>query len=133
VHKISTTIINGKIDIHRMMKFIKSFEGICCDDVMQCIFDLNVLDLNVYKKLKEVGKSRADELAKKMNRERSTVYRSLQKITTCGLCIKETNTIEAGGYYHTYSCIDTKQVKNQVETCLEKWYTSMKEMIELFD
>lgn len=115
------------------MKFIKSFENICCDDVIQCVFDLNVLDLNVYKKLKEVGKSRADDLARKMDRERSTVYRSLQKLTTCGLCTKETNTIETGGYYHVYSCIDAKHVKKRVGMCVEKWYTSMKEMIELFD
>ena len=117
----------------KQMKFIKSFENICCDDVIQCIFDLNVLDLNVYRKLRDVGESRADDLAKRMDKERSTVYRSLQKLASCGLCIKKTNTIETGGYYHTYSCVDAKYVKKKTELCIDKWYKSMKEMTQLFD
>jgi len=115
------------------MRIIKSFKNICCDDVIQCVFDLNILDLNVYKELKVQGKSRADDLAKKMNRERSTIYRSLQKLTCCELCIKETNTIETGGYYHAYSCNNSKYVKKKLELCVEKWYKSMKKTIKLFD
>jgi predicted transcriptional regulator len=115
------------------MKFIKSFNNICCDDVIKCVFDLNVLDLNVYKELKKNGQCRADDLAKKMNRERSTIYRSLQKLTCCELCIKQTNTIETGGYYHVYSCNNLKDVKKKLENCVDNWYKSMKEMIKLFD
>ena len=80
----------------------------CCDDIIRCVFDFNDLDLNVYKKLKEEGESRADDLSQKLKKERSTVYRSLQKLTSCGLCIKKTNKITTGGYYHTYSSIDIK-------------------------
>lgn len=70
------------------MKFIKSEDVICCNDLIKCVFDLNELDLKVYKKLKKKGESRAEILAKHLKRERSTVYRSLQKLTCCGLCIK---------------------------------------------
>ena len=68
----------------------------------------------IYKILKKTGELRTDVLAKKIDRERSTVYRSLQKLTSCSLCTKTTKTIETGGYYHTYSCNDTELVKEKI-------------------
>ena len=115
------------------MKFVKSHEDVCCDDAIRSIFDLNISDLNVYKKLKEVGESKVEDLVKIINKDRSTVYRSLQKLASCGLCNKKTKTIETGGYYHTYMCISGENVKKKAELCVDKWYESMKEMIELFD
>ena len=113
-----------------MMKFIQLDKKICYNDVIQCIFDLNNLDINVYKKLKETGEIRADELAKKINKERSTVYRSLQKFTCSDLCIKKTNILENGGIYHTYICRDAKNTKEKLEKCIDKWYKKMKETIK---
>lgn len=115
------------------MKFIKTTKNLSCSDVISCVFDFNDLDLNVYKKLREIGESRTDTLAKKLKKERSTVYRSLQKLTICGLCIKKTKKIAKGGYYHTYSCIDTKNTQKKIETCIDEWYQSMKEIIKIFN
>ena len=112
------------------MKFIQSNQKICCNDVIQCIFDLNDLDIKTYKKLKEIGESRADELAKKIKKERSTVYRSLQKLTCSDLCTKETKTIEGGGYYHTYKCNDNKKIKEKIRNCIDEWYERMKVTIK---
>lgn len=115
------------------MKIIKSSKNLSCGDVISCVFDFNDLDLNVYKKLREIGESRTDILAKKLKKERSTVYRSLQKLTNCGLCSKKTKKIAKGGYYHTYSCIDAKIVQNKLESCIDEWYLTMKEKVRIFD
>ena len=93
------------------MKLIQSDNNICCKDILQSLFDLNDFDFEVYNQLREMNESRADFLAKKMNKERSTIYRSLQKLTLCGLCKKITKTIDTGGYYHVYLCNDIKNVK----------------------
>lgn len=115
------------------MKFIREYENISCTDVLQCVFELNKLDFNIYKTLKIVGEARADVLANKMKRERSTVYRSLQKLTSCGLCMKKTKTIESGGYYHIYSCNNPKQVKKEIESCIDEWYKQMKKTLKDFE
>ena len=115
------------------MRFLDTSKNICCDDVIRCIFDFNNLDINVYKKLKEDGELKAQELAYKLKKERSTVYRSLQKLTKCGLCIKKTNKIEAGGHYHTYECINSKLVKIKIESCINDWYKSMKNTLKVFE
>ena len=115
------------------MRFLDTSKNICCDDVIRCIFDFNNLDFNVYNKLKEDGELKAQELAYKLKKERSTVYRSLQKLTKCGLCIKKTNKIEAGGHYHTYESIDSKLVKIKIESCINDWYKSMKNTLKVFE
>jgi len=111
------------------MKFIRDYDNISCKDVLQCVFELNKLDFHVYKLLRQKGESRADDLAEKMKKERSTVYRSLQKLKSCGLCTKNTKNIDTGGYYHIYSCSNPKKVKKEMEICIDEWYKNMKKTL----
>jgi predicted transcriptional regulator len=115
------------------MKFINLNNPICCNDVIKCVFDLSELDLKVYKKLKKKGESRVNAIAKDLKRERSTVYRSLQKLTCCELCSKTTKTIKNGGYYHVYICKDSKQTRESIENCIDNWYKKMKNTIKELD
>ena len=115
------------------MKFIREYENINCKDVLQCVYDLNKLDFQIYKTLKDIGESRADNLAIKMKKERSTIYRSLQKLSSCGLCTKKTKTIDSGGYYHIYSCKDITKIRKEMETCIDTWYKHMKETLKNFE
>jgi len=112
------------------MKFIQPNNPIYCEDVIKCVFDLNNLDITVYKKLRKTGVKRADDLAKKIGKDRSTIYRSLQKLTCCGICTKQTKNIDKGGYYHTYKCNDIKETKQKLENCIDNWYKQMKQTIK---
>jgi len=111
------------------MKNISINKLSCCEDVIKCVFELNESDIQIYKKLKENGKTRADKLAKKIGKDRSTVYRSLQKLTCCGICSKQTKIIEKGGYYHTYQCNDIKETKQRLEKQINDWYKQMKKTL----
>lgn len=115
------------------MRFLDPTKKICCNDIIGCIFDFNNLDIEVYKKLKEKGESKTQDLANILKKERSTVYRSLQKLTKCGLCIKKTNKINIGGHYHTYKSIDSKLVKMKLESCINEWYKIMLDNLKVFE
>ena len=115
------------------MRFIDTSKKFCCDDIIKCIFDFNNLDFNVYKKLKGDGESTAKDLSNKLKKERSTVYRSLQKLTKCGLCIKKTNKIKTGGHFYTYKSIDSNLLKSKIESCINDWYKLMIDNLKLFD
>jgi predicted transcriptional regulator len=115
------------------MRFIDPSKKICCDDIISCIFDFNNLDIEVYKKLKEKGELKTQDLAYLLKRERSTVYRSLQKLTKCGLCIKKTNKIKKGGHYYTYKSIDNNLIKSKIESCINDWYKIMMDNLKLFE
>ncbi len=113
------------------MKMIAFPHEMQCDEAIRCVFDLNKLDINVYKELKKIGESRADELALFLNKERSTMYRSLEKLTGAGICKKVRRTLTQGGYYYVYQCNDMTDVQKRAQICLDAWYESVKQTLKL--
>ena len=100
-----------------------------CKDILQCIFDLNSHDLAVFNTLRSKGELRVQALAQHLNKDRSTIYRSLQKLTNCGICEKKTRHIPQGGHYHTYSCSDIEQVRSKMKSCINQWYETMQDTL----
>jgi predicted transcriptional regulator len=103
-----------------------------CEDLVQCAFNLNEFEVSIYRKLVEVGPSRADEIAEAIGRDRSTVYRSLQKLMSCGIVFRETRSIERGGYFHVYIPISRQMMKEKLERCVDEWYQRMLSMLSKF-
>lgn len=104
-----------------------------CEDVMQCFFNLNEFEIKLYMKLVDEGPTRSVDLAKKVKKDQTTVYRSLQKLISCGICYRETKTIDRGGYYHVYSPVSPQIIRKKVLDCIEQWNTSMEKALEEFD
>lgn len=113
------------------MKVVKDKGSMKCDEAIKCVFDLNKLDIKVYNTLKQCGSIRADELATLLQKERSTIYRSLQKLTACRICKKKTKTLKQGGYYHVYEPQPSARVRKEAEHCLDQWYESMKQTLQM--
>ena len=103
-----------------------------CHDLVQCAFSLGQFEVDVYYKLLEDGPLRADELAPRIGKDRSTVYRALQKLMTCGMVYRETKSIERGGYYHVYKAISREMLKEKLEHCVKDWYARMQDVLNKF-
>ncbi len=103
-----------------------------CHDLVQCAFSLAEFEVEVYYQLSQSGPLRADELAAKMNKDRSTVYRALQKLMTCGMVYRETKSIERGGYFHVYKAISKELLRERLERCVNDWYAHMQEVLSRF-
>jgi predicted transcriptional regulator len=116
------------MDPHKMLSGTAT-----CDDVMQCFFNLNDLEITLYTVIASKGPQRLDALAKKVRKDKTTVYRALQKLVSCGLCFKGTKTIKRGGYYHIYGAVDPKLVKRKLEDCMDRWNTNMTRALKDFD
>lgn len=104
-----------------------------CRDIVQCAFSLNDFEVEVYKAAYKHGPIRADELADKMGKDRSTVYRALQRLLSCGMCFRETRSLDKGGYYHVYKSISKEELRAKLERCVEEWTTRMRDALERFD
>ena len=100
-----------------------------CQDLVQCAFSLNEFEVEVFNNLTEAGTKRADELAVLMGKERSSVYRALRKLMTCGMCFRETRCIDRGGYYHVYRAISRDDLKHKLEQCVDEWYGRMRQAL----
>jgi predicted transcriptional regulator len=74
-----------------------------------------------------------DEVSKEMDRDRSTMFRSLQKLVTLGLLVKETKTIKDGGYFHVYSAVDRETFKRETERRVKELQKSLDRLLKKFE
>jgi predicted transcriptional regulator len=103
-----------------------------CQDLVQCAYSLNGFEVEVYERLLETGPVNANELADLMGKDRSTVYRALQKMLTCGMVFRETRSIPRGGYFHVYRAVSRSELKEKLQSCVNNWYQKMQLALEQF-
>lgn len=104
-----------------------------CDDIAKCILGLKNIDIDSYKILVAKGPMTAERLGELLNRERSTAYRSLQNLMTCGLVHRETKTISEGGYFYEYNALKPESLKEMVIGNIDEWYMKMKKIASNID
>ncbi|MCK4928877.1 MAG: TrmB family transcriptional regulator [Methanosarcinales archaeon] len=96
-----------------------------CSDIAKCVLGLKNLDLETYRILIKEGVKTAEELGELLHRERSTAYRALQNLMSCGLVYRETKTIEGGGYFYIYKALDPCKLKDMVQDNINTWHEKM--------
>ena len=105
-------------------------------DLFIQLYDLSPLDLDILFMLiskKNEEPMTLDQISKEADRDRSTTFRSLQKLVTLGLCIKETKTIKEGGYYHVYSVVDMETFKMETERKVRDLQKSLERLLKKFE
>jgi predicted transcriptional regulator len=96
-------------------------------DLIMSLYDLSPLEFDLLFAL--IARKKAtplDVLSKEVNRDKTTVFRCLQKLVNLRICEKETKTLKEGGWYHVYSAIDVAAFKMETEK-------RVKEIKESFD
>ena len=104
-----------------------------CTDLLRCIYNLTDLDTEVLRHLIKEGPRRAEDLADALGRDRSTVYRSLQKLVSCQVANKETKSLDRGGYYHEYTAVPRDLLRERLSHCIEEWHSRVTGLLEGFD
>ncbi len=104
-----------------------------CDDIVKCVLGLKELDLTTYKNLVKGGNMTVEKLSELLGRERSTTYRSLQNLLSCGLVRRETRSIESGGYFYEYIAEDPSSMKEMIRSNVGDWYAKMQDIITDMD
>src|SRR3712207_6785121 len=95
-------------------------------DLFIYLYDLGSGELDLLFILIKEGKPLTlEKLAKMADRDRSTVFRSLQKLVNQGICSRETRSIKEGGYYHEYSTVDITTVKAETERKVKELQKSL--------
>jgi predicted transcriptional regulator len=74
-----------------------------------------------------------EELTRELDRDKSTVFRSLQKLVGLGICLKETRTIKEGGLYHVYSAIDIESFRLETEKRVKELEKSFNRILKKFE
>ncbi len=104
-----------------------------CEGLLECIHGLKDLDKECFMSLVESDEPLTiDEIADRIDRERSTAYRSVQRLLQSGFVQKEQVNYEQGGYYHVYKPSDPDAIADKMESMLQEWQDQMDEMIQEF-
>lgn len=104
-----------------------------CDDLLECVHGLTELDRACFEVLVAARDRRTiDEIAEEVDRERSTVYRSVHRLLEAGVLEKEQVNYENGGYYHVYRSVDPDTVADQMAELVEQWARKMTDLLGEF-
>lgn len=105
-------------------------DEIAPENVMECLYNLSELEKEILSLLSDGEELRSSEIAKKIDKDQSTAYRSLEKLSECGLIYKEKHNIRNGGYYFLYSRRPLEKIKEEAKRSVERWHEEVIEAIE---
>jgi len=105
-----------------------------CEGLLECFHGLKQLDKEVFRALVSGEEPlTVDEIAAEVDRERSTAYRSVQRLLQAGFLQKEQVNYDQGGYYHVYRATDPSTIADQMQRMLNDWYAKMGQLIQEFE
>jgi len=104
-----------------------------CEDLLACFYGLNLLDTACFwVTVDAVEPLTIDEIAAAVDRERSTVYRSVQRLLQTGLLDKQQVNYESGSYCHVYVPADSGAIAGEMRRLLNEWYAQTDQLIQEF-
>ena len=103
-------------------------------DLFTHLYDLSPLELDLLLILnRENEPLTVDQISKEADRDRTTVFKSLQKLVKAGITNKETTAIKDGGYYHVYSAIDMETFKLETQNRVNELKESLDRILKKFE
>jgi predicted transcriptional regulator len=105
-----------------------------CEGLLVCFHGLKELDKECFRVLVEANDPlTVDEIADRVDRERSTAYRAVQRLLKTGFIEKNQINYDQGGYYHVYLPVDPSQIADDMQRMLNDWYAKMGQLIQEFE
>ncbi|MFW5957109.1 MAG: helix-turn-helix domain-containing protein [Natronomonas sp.] len=104
-----------------------------CEGLLECVHGLKDLDKEIFELLAEQPEPMTvDDIAEEVERERSTAYRSIQRLVQSGFVQKEQVNYDQGGYYHVFYPTDPDEIADDMQRMLNDWYAKMGQLIGEF-
>ena len=105
-----------------------------CEGLLECFHGLKQLDRDCFEVLVDADEPlTVDEVAERVDRERSTAYRAIQRLLQAGFIQKEQVNYDQGGYYHVYRPTDPAKIADDMQRLLNDWYAKMGQLIQEFE
>jgi len=105
-----------------------------CEGLFECFHGLKPLDKECFQTLVRYDQPLTiDEIASEIDRERSTSYRSIQRLLDSGLVEKQQRNYEHGGYYHVYRPVGSDEITEEMQQMLNAWYAKMGQLLQQFE
>lgn len=104
-----------------------------CENLLECFHGLNDLDRKVFELLATAEDPlTVDEIAAEIDRERTSAYRSVQRLREAGVVRQRKRTFDSGSYCHVFEPADPDEVADEMRRLLNDWYATMGQLIAEF-
>jgi predicted transcriptional regulator len=101
-----------------------------CESLLECFHGMGNLEKRVFSVLVESAEPLTiDEIAERVDRERSTTYRAVRRLREAGFLQREQVNYENGGYYHIFEPVDADVIATEMQQLLNEWYAQMGQLI----
>jgi len=108
-------------------------KGASCTDLLTCLYNLKPSDLEVLLALARNGTATLDQIAKVLQKDRTSVHRCLSKLVSINLVSKQSKSLKSGGYYHTYAMMDPALIKKHATERVNEITESLQALIDSFE
>lgn len=104
-------------------------------DLLVYLFDLSPLDFEILLFLIKIHPESIslEDLSKKADRDKSTVFRSLKRLVIQHIVTKETRTMKERGYFHAYASIDKRTLKIETEKRVTEIKNNFNRLLKHFE
>ena len=107
--------------------------GATCSDLLSCLYNLKPIDLDVFIEVAKNENATLDQIAEKVQRDRSSTHRCLAKLVSLGLVYKQSKTLKGGGYYHIYSIVEISKIQGHARQRVEEITNGLERLIDNFE
>jgi len=105
-----------------------------CEDILNCLFNLNELDKKCYEILQEHNESlTVKQIANLLDRDQSTINRAISNLEEASLITKEKETYSKGGYSYIYSVRNSSDISNDMREIVQEWNNMVENVIDEFE
>lgn len=104
-----------------------------CEDILECVAGFGDLEKDIYLTMLEEDELTVDEVAEKVGKERSTVFRSLKTLMENGFVEEDTRGLEGGSYVNVYTAVPPETVSQNMRERVNNWKELVEDMIDEFE
>lgn len=102
------------------------------EEVMRCVFGIQGHETHTYLELMDRPGTTVAELADHLEKDRSSVNRSLTTLLEKGLVRREHRLLETGGYVYQYTAAPLVEAQEMMHEALDDWCAFMHGKIDEF-
>jgi predicted transcriptional regulator len=100
--------------------------------IMSCVFGLQDHESRTYLALLDFPGTTADELADRLDRDRSNVNRSLTALLDRDLVERNRRLLDGGGYVYQYRPKQLAETKERLHESIDEWVAAVHDEIDEF-
>lgn len=105
-----------------------------CENILECLYGLKQLDKKCYKLLLNSDKPlSATEISNSVNRDDSTVHRSLNRLRDNQLISRAKRSLDSRGYEYLFEANNPDEVSQDMRKLINDWNEMINDLVDEFE